>query len=252
MLNLKISNFILLNYNNIKIKMSVVYVDVTGSGSTKSSIILGSNAKTTDYTNYSLTINSQTQVISAYDVSKFTATLTSDFTEAPAAGVPFIICNNEITVSYTGLVDAGSTVSSVILGKGASTSDADYTNKYITIGDDTVMIKEYKGSTLTATLSRPLSVSPTKGEACAICTADPTAFLFGLNTSFIGGNTYFEIAIVLCIIVLCICCIISLLFVGTGSGMRSRGASSFPQFPQPQPQPMNISLNPIYYPPTYR
>jgi hypothetical protein len=232
--------------------MSTPYIDTTGANSTTTTVVLGTNASASDnyYNNYSITIGSETQIIASYTGSTYTATLSSALSSAPQLGTPFIICNSSISVSTVGLIGGASTVSSVVLGKGTSATDGAYTSNYITIGTDTVKISGYTGATVTATLSSDLSVAPTIGEAYAICTTDPSAFLFGLNTSFIGGNRYFEIALVVCIIVVSICCVVSLLFLLGGSSKSDKTGSTGDGGPQ---QPINFypTFSPIYYPPTY-
>jgi hypothetical protein len=229
--------------------MSTPYIDTTGANSTTTTIVLGTNANTTDnyYNNYSITIGNETQVISSYTGSTATATLSAALQSAPKLGTPFIICNSNVTVSTVGLIGGTSSVSSVILGKGSSTTDGAYISNYLTIGTETVKISGYTASTFTVTLSSDLSVAPVIGEAYAICATDPSAFLFGLNTSFIGGNRYFEIALIVCIIVISICSVVSLLFLLGGSSKSGSTGDGGPQ------QPINFypTFSPIYYPPTY-
>ena len=229
--------------------MSLPYVDTTKPNSTTTTVVLGSNANTGDnyYNNYSISIDGQTVVIASYNGSTSTATLMSALTAAPKSGDPFIICNSSITVISIGLVSGASTVSSVVIGSGKEVTDI-YSTNYLTLGTDTVKISGYSGATLTATLATNLSGAPTTGEAYAICKDDPSAFLFGLNTSFIGGNRYFEIAVVVCIIVLSISCVVSLLFMMSAS---KNGNSGNDGVPQQAPMQMSFSLQPTYYPPTY-
>lgn len=244
---------ILINSN----KMSLPYVSKTQKGSTINAIVLGSNASTLDnfYNNYSITLSGITSTISSYTATTFTAVLTSNLASAPIENVPFIISDNSTSVILTGLIGTGSTVLNVILDSQATGL---YTGNYITISSDTVLISTYDSIQKNATLSSALSVAPISGTAYAICKNNPSWFLFGIDTSIVGGNTNFEITIVLCIVIICISSIVLLLFVipsvkksggngGSGGNMDS-GHGRGPV------QPITLSLNtsPIYYPPQYR
>jgi hypothetical protein len=247
--------------------MSLPYIDKTGTGSTKNSIVFGSNASSTDdyYKNNFIYINKQGSLITGYTGSTKTAIISTSLTDAPGVGIPYIITGEDVGVKFIGGAGSGSTTTSVVLSTGAETTDGAYIGKYLTLNQQAVNISAYTGSSLTATTSA-LSSAPVAAQVIVISDGDPTSGLngggggsnfYGLDTTFIGGNTNFEIALVVCLIVISISCVVLILFLlwsgkkgGGGDGGDGGGLKT--EVIQQPPITLNLSTAPTYYPPTFR
>lgn len=140
-------------------------VSTTQAGSTTTNIVLNASSSTiTNFYNGSfLQLGSQFQIITAYNPTTFTATVTSPFSSAPLVGTTYYI--RQALPSLSSNLVAGSTQNILNLGPSASSISGSYVGYYIyfTSGPNigtSVLITQYSGTIQQATLAKALPNAP--------------------------------------------------------------------------------------------
>lgn len=145
-------------------------ISTTQAGSTTTQIVLNTTASTITnfYVGQYLQIGTQFSIITAYNGTTQTATVSTPFSVAPAAGTTYFIRSGIPMISSN--LAAGSTQILLNLGPSASTIDQIYqgTFIYFTSGPNqgvSALIVNYVGSTQQATLGAALPQVPGAADA---------------------------------------------------------------------------------------
>lgn len=168
-------------------------VSTTQAGSTTTAIVLNASSSPIDdfYVGDYLQIGTEYRIITSYVAATQTATVQTAFSVAPA-GVTQYYIRQAIPV-YSSTLAAGSTQNLVNLGIGALNRDSFYVGMFIyfrsgaNIGVSSP-IAQYNGTTLVATLGKPLPFLPAAGDAYDILPYSYDSYCPLIYSGTIGFN----------------------------------------------------------------